>query len=108
MAGSQCNKFRGDKGKIIIVLVIRVMLLVQEETMQVDRQGLLNAITVNVKDIWLGNALSLNHQGMQHDLGILDGQAVQKIILNNAAFQTEDLIYDSDCDDIFDMQKWFT
>ncbi|GJR71221.1 retrovirus-related pol polyprotein from transposon TNT 1-94 [Tanacetum coccineum] len=99
MAGSQCNKFRGDKGKIIIVLVIRVMLLVLRETMQVDRQGLLNVITVNLKDIWLGNALSLNDQGMQHDLGILDGQAVQTIIPNNAAFQTEDLIYDSDyCD----------
>nr|GEW26608.1 hypothetical protein [Tanacetum cinerariifolium] len=32
---------------------------------------------------------------------VLDGQAVQTIIPNNAAFQTEDLdIYDSDCDDI--------
>ncbi|GKG23196.1 hypothetical protein Tco_0388499, partial [Tanacetum coccineum] len=35
------------------------------ETMQVDKQGLLNATTVNVKDIWLGNALSLSDQGMQ-------------------------------------------
>ncbi|GJZ11289.1 ribonuclease H-like domain-containing protein [Tanacetum coccineum] len=35
------------------------------------------------------------------DPGVLDGQAVQTIILNNAAFQTEDLdTYDSDCDDI--------
>ncbi|GJX83413.1 retrovirus-related pol polyprotein from transposon TNT 1-94 [Tanacetum coccineum] len=35
------------------------------------------------------------------DLGIPDGQAVQTIIPNNAAFQTEDLdTYDSDCDDI--------
>ncbi|GJS78972.1 retrovirus-related pol polyprotein from transposon TNT 1-94 [Tanacetum coccineum] len=33
--------------------------------------------------------------------GVLDGQAVQTIILNNAAFQTEDLnTYDSDYDDI--------
>ncbi|GKA47585.1 hypothetical protein Tco_0740468 [Tanacetum coccineum] len=58
-AGSQCNKFREDKGKVILVLVIRVMLLVLEEIMQVDRQGLLNATTVKVKDIWLGNVLSL-------------------------------------------------
>nr|GEY47189.1 hypothetical protein [Tanacetum cinerariifolium] len=58
------------------------------ETMQVDRQGLLNAITVKVKDIWL-------------DLEVPDGQAVQIIIPNNVAFQTEDLdTYDSDCDDI--------
>ncbi|GKA44210.1 hypothetical protein Tco_0736934 [Tanacetum coccineum] len=35
------------------------------------------------------------------DLGVLDGQAVQTIIPNTAAFQTEDLdTYDSDCDDI--------
>ncbi|GJS45532.1 integrase, catalytic region, zinc finger, CCHC-type containing protein [Tanacetum coccineum] len=35
------------------------------------------------------------------DLGVPDGQAVQTIIPNNAAFQTEDLdTYDSNCDDI--------
>ncbi|GJT90045.1 hypothetical protein Tco_1078890 [Tanacetum coccineum] len=67
---------RGDKVKIILKLVIRVMLLNLGETMQVDRQGLLNATTVKVKDIWLGNALSLSDQ-------------------------TEDLdTYDSDCNDI--------
>ncbi|GJS80467.1 retrovirus-related pol polyprotein from transposon TNT 1-94 [Tanacetum coccineum] len=39
------------------------------------------------------------------DPGILDGQAVQTIIPNNAAFQTEDLdTYDSDCDDISNAQ----
>nr|GEV39756.1 integrase, catalytic region, zinc finger, CCHC-type, peptidase aspartic, catalytic [Tanacetum cinerariifolium] len=65
------------------------------------RQRLLNATTVKVKDIWLGNALSLTDQGMQHDPGVPDGQVVQTIIPNNAAFQTEDLdTYDSDCDDI--------
>ncbi|GJW25701.1 retrovirus-related pol polyprotein from transposon TNT 1-94 [Tanacetum coccineum] len=64
-------------------------------------QGLLNATTANVKDIWLGNALSLSDQGMQHDPGVPDDQAVQTIILNNTAFQTKDLdTYDSDCDDI--------
>ncbi|GJV01297.1 hypothetical protein Tco_1334866 [Tanacetum coccineum] len=61
---------RGDKGKVILVLVIRVMLQVLGETIQVDRQGLLNATTVKVKDIWLGNALSLSDQGMQHDIRI--------------------------------------
>nr|GEU34534.1 hypothetical protein [Tanacetum cinerariifolium] len=92
---------RGDKATVILVLVIRVMLLVLGETTQVDRKGLLNAIIVKVKDIWLGNVLSLSDQGMQHDLGVTDGQAVKIIILNNAAFQTVDLdTYDSDCDDI--------
>nr|GEZ77652.1 hypothetical protein [Tanacetum cinerariifolium]GFA41685.1 hypothetical protein [Tanacetum cinerariifolium] len=50
--------------------------------MQVDRKGLLNATTIKI-------------QRFQ------DGQVVQTIILNNAAFQTKDLdTYDSDCDDI--------
>ncbi|GJU19623.1 hypothetical protein Tco_1152965 [Tanacetum coccineum] len=108
---------RGDKGKIILVLHIRAMLLVQEEILQVDRQELLNAATVKVKDIWLGNALSLSVQGMQHawykekamlhdeeqlaflaDPGIPASQA-QTVIPHNVAFQTEDLdTYDSDCD----------
>ncbi|GKA44750.1 hypothetical protein Tco_0737546 [Tanacetum coccineum] len=70
-------------------------------TMQVDMQGLLNATTVKVKDIWLGNALSLRDRGMQHDSGVPNGQAVRKMIPNNAAFHTEDLdTYDSNCDDI--------
>ncbi|GKB32415.1 hypothetical protein Tco_0871816 [Tanacetum coccineum] len=86
MVGSQCNKFRGDKVKVILVLGIRVMLLVLGETMQVDKQGLLNVITIKVKDIWLGNALSLSDQGMQHDPRVPDGQAIQTIIPNNAAF----------------------
>ncbi|GKA43885.1 hypothetical protein Tco_0736609, partial [Tanacetum coccineum] len=39
------------------------------------------------------------------DPGVPDGQAVQTIILNNAAFQTEDLdTYDFDCDDISNAQ----
>ncbi|GJS30745.1 hypothetical protein Tco_0491365 [Tanacetum coccineum] len=71
---------RGDKGKIILVLLIRAMLLVQGEILQVDRQELLDATTANVKEIWLGNALSLSDQGMLH---------------------TEDLdTYDSYCDDL--------
>nr|GEV62367.1 hypothetical protein [Tanacetum cinerariifolium] len=51
MEGSQCKKLRGDKAKVILVLVIRVMLLVLRETIQVDRQGLLNAIIVKTKDL---------------------------------------------------------
>ncbi|GKE04270.1 hypothetical protein Tco_1396288 [Tanacetum coccineum] len=72
MVGSQCNKFRGDKVKVILVLVIRVMLLVLRETMQVDRSR-----------------------------GSKWSSCFQTIIPNNAAFQTEDLdTYDSDCDDV--------
>nr|GEU44946.1 retrovirus-related Pol polyprotein from transposon TNT 1-94 [Tanacetum cinerariifolium] len=91
--------------KVIMVLGIRVMLLAMVETMQADRQGLLNATTVKVKDIWICNALSLSDEGMQHDTGVSDGQDVQTIIPNNAAFRTEDLdTYDSDCDEISNTQ----
>ncbi|GKA53860.1 hypothetical protein Tco_0747175 [Tanacetum coccineum] len=73
---------------LMAVASSRVMLLVLGETMQVDRQGLLNATIVKVMDIWL-------------DPGVLDGQAIQTIIPNNVAFQTEDLnTYDSDFDDV--------
>nr|GEV74855.1 hypothetical protein [Tanacetum cinerariifolium] len=40
--------------------------------------------------------------------GILEGQAVQKIIPNNAAFHTKDLdTYDSDCDDVLNAKAVF-
>nr|GEX58586.1 hypothetical protein [Tanacetum cinerariifolium] len=77
---------RRVKGKVILVLGIRVMLLVLGETLQVDMQGLLNATTVKVKDIWLGNALSLSDQGMQHGIKINNIQDLET--------------YDSDCDDV--------
>nr|GEY14089.1 hypothetical protein [Tanacetum cinerariifolium] len=95
------QQVQGDKGKIISVLLIRVMLRAQKEILQVDRKGLLNATTVRVNDIWLGNALSLSDKGMMH------GQ-VQTIIPHNATFQTKDLdTYDSECDDLANLQAIF-
>ncbi|GJR73571.1 hypothetical protein Tco_0085936 [Tanacetum coccineum] len=47
----QCNKFKGDKGKIILVLPIRAMLQVQGEIIQEGRQELLNATTAKTEDI---------------------------------------------------------
>nr|GEU60802.1 hypothetical protein [Tanacetum cinerariifolium] len=97
---------RGDKGKVILVLVIRVMLLVLGETMQVDRQGLFNAKTVKDKAMLAeaheaGQILDEGQLTFLADLGVPYGQAVQSIIPNNAASQTEDLdTYNSDCDDI--------
>nr|GEU68785.1 integrase, catalytic region, zinc finger, CCHC-type, peptidase aspartic, catalytic [Tanacetum cinerariifolium] len=51
MAESQCNKFRGDKVKVILVLGIRVMLIVLGETIQVDKQKLLNVTTVKTEGL---------------------------------------------------------
>ncbi|GJT59517.1 hypothetical protein Tco_1003050 [Tanacetum coccineum] len=42
---------REDKGKIILVILIEVMLLVQGEILQVDRQELLNVTTAKTKDL---------------------------------------------------------
>ncbi|GJZ38502.1 hypothetical protein Tco_0585065 [Tanacetum coccineum] len=56
MVELQCNKYRGDKVKVILVLGIRVMLLALGEIMQADSQGLLNATTVkNVQAILMAN-----------------------------------------------------
>nr|GEZ73496.1 hypothetical protein [Tanacetum cinerariifolium]GFA13913.1 hypothetical protein [Tanacetum cinerariifolium] len=94
--GLQCNKFRGDKGKIILVLRIRAMLLVQGKILQVDRQDLLNATTTKKA----GQILDKEQLAFLADPGILADQA-QKIIPHNASFQTEDLdTYDSNCDDL--------
>ncbi|GJY84056.1 hypothetical protein Tco_0497432 [Tanacetum coccineum] len=101
MAGLLCNKFKGGKDKVMLVLDIRVMLLVLKEIMQEDRQGWLNVIIVKVKVTWLGNVLNQRGLGTLHDPGILNGQVAQTTIPNTAAFQTEDLDpYDSDCDDV--------
>ncbi|GJV84374.1 retrovirus-related pol polyprotein from transposon TNT 1-94 [Tanacetum coccineum] len=48
-----------------------------------------------------GQMLNEEQLAFLADPGVPDGQAIQTIIPNNAAFQTEDLdTYDSDCDDI--------
>ncbi|GJY86629.1 integrase, catalytic region, zinc finger, CCHC-type containing protein [Tanacetum coccineum] len=49
----------------------------------------------------VGQILDEEQLAFLTDPGVPDGQAVQTIIPNNVAFQTEDLdTYDSDCDDI--------
>ncbi|GJU83779.1 retrovirus-related pol polyprotein from transposon TNT 1-94 [Tanacetum coccineum] len=49
------QQVQGDKVKVILVLDIRVMLLVQGETIQVDKKGLLNATTVKDLDTYESN-----------------------------------------------------
>nr|GEW63809.1 hypothetical protein [Tanacetum cinerariifolium] len=50
-----------------------------------------------------------NASGQEKDPGVSDGQVVQTIIPNNAAFQTKDLdTYDSDCDDILNAKAVLT
>ncbi|GJY79643.1 hypothetical protein Tco_0485444 [Tanacetum coccineum] len=93
MVGSQCNKFKRDKVKVILILGIRVMLRVLGETIQVDKQGLLNSIIVKNKDKAMlaeaqeaGQILDEEKLAFLADPRVPDGQAIQTIIPNNAAF----------------------
>ncbi|GKC62884.1 retrovirus-related pol polyprotein from transposon TNT 1-94 [Tanacetum coccineum] len=53
-----------------------------------------------------GQILNEEQLAFLTDPGVLDGQAIQTIIPNNATFQTEDLgTYDSDCDDILNAKS---
>ncbi|GJS60742.1 retrovirus-related pol polyprotein from transposon TNT 1-94 [Tanacetum coccineum] len=65
---------------------------VQGEILQVDRQELLDATTSNVKDIWLGNALSLSDQGMLHDCD--DLLTAQAVLMANISNYGSDIISD--------------
>ncbi|GJR75752.1 retrovirus-related pol polyprotein from transposon TNT 1-94 [Tanacetum coccineum] len=88
MAGLLCNKFKGDKDKVTLVLAIRVMLLVLGEIMHEGRQGWLNVIIVK-------------QLAFLADPSIPDSQTAQTTIPNTIAFQTEDLdAYDYDCKDV--------
>nr|GEU75433.1 hypothetical protein [Tanacetum cinerariifolium] len=64
------QQVQGRQGQSYYGLGIRVMLLVLGETMHLDRQGLLNATTVKVNDIWL-------------DPGVPDGQNAKAILMAN-------------------------
>ncbi|GJR12951.1 retrovirus-related pol polyprotein from transposon TNT 1-94 [Tanacetum coccineum] len=80
MAGLPCNKFRRDKGKIILVLLIRAMLLVQGEILQVDRQELLDATTAKEKAMLAeaqeaGQILDEEQLAFLADLGVPADQA---------------------------------
>nr|GEU60189.1 hypothetical protein [Tanacetum cinerariifolium] len=97
--GLLCNKFKGGKDKLMLVIAIRVMLLVLGEIIQEDMQGWLNVIIVKAHES--GQILDEEQLAFHADPSILYGQATQTTILNIAAFQTEDLdAYDSDCDDV--------
>ncbi|GJU88354.1 retrovirus-related pol polyprotein from transposon TNT 1-94 [Tanacetum coccineum] len=51
MAGLLCNKFKGGKDNVMLVLAIREMLLVPREIMQEGRQGWLSVIIVKTEDL---------------------------------------------------------
>nr|GEX25305.1 integrase, catalytic region, zinc finger, CCHC-type, peptidase aspartic, catalytic [Tanacetum cinerariifolium] len=111
MAGSQCNKFRGDKVKVILVLGIKVMLQVLDETMQVDRKGLLNATTVKDKAMLseaqeAGKFLDEKQLVFLADPGVPNGQAVQTIIPNNEVAHSKTYLNDMENQSVHAMQDF--
>ncbi|GJY50988.1 retrovirus-related pol polyprotein from transposon TNT 1-94 [Tanacetum coccineum] len=64
-------------------------------------RGLLRVTTAKGKDMCPNNALNQERNGMIHDPGIPEAQAIQTVITHNAAYQVDDLdAYDSDCDEL--------
>ncbi|GJY36448.1 retrovirus-related pol polyprotein from transposon TNT 1-94 [Tanacetum coccineum] len=126
--GLLCNKFKGDKDKVMLVLAIRVMLLVLGGNNAGGRarvvkcyncqgEGHMARQCTQLKKprnaAWFkdkamlaeaqesGQILDEEQLEFLVDPCILDGQAAQKTIPNNVAFQTKDLdVYDSECDDV--------
>ncbi|GJU82709.1 retrovirus-related pol polyprotein from transposon TNT 1-94 [Tanacetum coccineum] len=91
MAGLQCNKFRGDKDKIILPKRPRNAAWYKEKAMLVEAQE-------------AGQILDEEQLAFLADLGIPASQA-QTVVPHNAAFQTEDLnTYDFDYNDLSNAQ----
>ncbi|GKB31032.1 hypothetical protein Tco_0870433 [Tanacetum coccineum] len=99
MAGLQLQTSirKEGQGHFIPVILIRAMLLVQGEILQVDRQELLNATTAKVKDIWLGNA----HRAKRPRKCCMNYNRSSSYNHPSQCCFPEDLdTYDSDCDDL--------
>ncbi|GJV25736.1 putative ribonuclease H-like domain-containing protein [Tanacetum coccineum] len=93
MAGLLCSKFRGDKGKIIRVLLIRAMLLVQGEILQVDRQELLNATTA--KDLKAQNQDKVFViTSLKNDLRKLKGKEIVENVVHTPSASTNCIRHD--------------
>ncbi|GJW49742.1 hypothetical protein Tco_0091093 [Tanacetum coccineum] len=87
MAGLPCNKFREDKGKIILPKRQQNAAWYKEKAMLAEAQE-------------AGQILDEEQLAFLAEPGIPASQ-VQTVIPHNVAFQTEDLdTYDSDCDDL--------
>ncbi|GKA40423.1 hypothetical protein Tco_0733016 [Tanacetum coccineum] len=85
MTGLQCNKFKGDKGKIILVLLIRAMLQLQGEILQVDMQELLNATTtkgnggLNIQKLFLTMKLFQFLKSLKDIFNVFDKDLLNEI-----------------------------
>ncbi|GKC38792.1 hypothetical protein Tco_1051176 [Tanacetum coccineum] len=105
MAGSQCNKYRGDKVKVILVLGKGHMARRCTQPKRPRNASWYKEKAMLAEAQEARQILDEEQLAFLADPRVLNGQAIQTIIPNNAAFQTEDLdTYDSNCDDISNAQ----
>ncbi|GJT25590.1 hypothetical protein Tco_0895527 [Tanacetum coccineum] len=91
------QQVRGDKVKVILVLVKRVMILVLGGNNASGKARVVKCYNCQAEAQEAGQILDEEQLAFLAYPGVPDGQAVQTIIPNNAGFQTEDLdTYDSD------------
>nr|GEX77994.1 hypothetical protein [Tanacetum cinerariifolium] len=101
MQESRCNKFRGDNVKVILVLGKGHLARQCNQPKRPRNVAWYKDKAMLAEAQEAGQILDEQQFTFLTDLGVPDGQVVQIIIPNNAAFQTKDLgTYDSDCDDI--------
>ncbi|GJW93646.1 hypothetical protein Tco_0173318 [Tanacetum coccineum] len=92
----QCNKFRGDKGKIILVLCIRAMLQAQGEILQVDRQELLNATTA--KKLTLKEQVDSLEQNLSKQIKEKEYVLQTFVVFKNESNEKENKYMENDID----------
>nr|GEY77039.1 hypothetical protein [Tanacetum cinerariifolium] len=102
---SQCNKYRRDKIKAIVVLGEEHMARQCTQPKQPRNETWYKEKAMLAEAQKAGQFLDEEQFAFLADPGVPDGQAVQTIIPNNSCFQTEDLdTYDSNCDDFSNIQ----
>ncbi|GJT50036.1 hypothetical protein Tco_0976193 [Tanacetum coccineum] len=101
----QCNKYKRDKLKVILVLGEGHMARQCTQPKRTRNEAWYKEKAMLAEAQEAGQILDEEQLAFLADPGVPDGQAVQIIIPNTAAFQTEDLdTYDSDCDDLSNAQ----
>nr|GEX02577.1 hypothetical protein [Tanacetum cinerariifolium] len=103
------SRFPSTNNQLRTSLNLRNHATIQDGTVTVQqvqgRQAWYKEKAILAKAQEAGQILDEEQLTFLADLGVPDGQAVQTIIPNNAAFQTKDLnTYDFDCDDISNAQ----
>ncbi|GJU48677.1 retrovirus-related pol polyprotein from transposon TNT 1-94 [Tanacetum coccineum] len=98
---SQHQQFVGDK--FLMLRVLQELLLQEQVGVTQGNRGLLRVTTAKGNDTSQASGQILHEEELTFlaDSGIPEGQATQRVITHNAAYQADDLdAYNSDCDEL--------